>query len=121
MMVDQHGLKLIYGGKALAALWLPCDCCCPRHDAPRRCGECTLLGARQRVIAERCKFMTAPGWKGVLRNYLLQGIKPTLRFGVQGAIQGSWQYDARPNSRRSSSTTPRHGGMKAVGETYLSH
>jgi hypothetical protein len=34
-------------------------------------------------------LMTGPGWKGGLRNYLLKGIKPTLRLGVQGAVQGT--------------------------------
>ncbi len=34
-------------------------------------------------------LMTGPGWKGGLRNYLLKGIKPTLRLGVQGAVQGA--------------------------------
>jgi len=34
-------------------------------------------------------LMTGAGWKGGLRNYLLKGVKPTLRLGVQGTIQGA--------------------------------
>jgi hypothetical protein len=33
-------------------------------------------------------LMTGPGKRGALRNYLLGGVKPNLRLGVQGAVHG---------------------------------
>jgi hypothetical protein len=34
-------------------------------------------------------LMSAPKWKGGLRNFLLKGVKPSVRLGVQGAVQGA--------------------------------
>ena len=55
MIPARHELKLIHGGKPPVLLGLPCDSCGRRHDAPRECGECFFLAARQRVAAERRK------------------------------------------------------------------